>query len=212
MSVALKDGLKNAVSVAKMRESDAYTIKNFIESRKLMFRAALGVYSSVSWNGRRTAVICGGGNNGGDGYALASILADCGHSVEIFRVSPKFSGDGSYYHNLALSKGVPSSMFSSMQDLSGYDIVVDCIFGTGFCGVPNGLAAEAITAINRSGAFVVSVDINSGMNGDSGEGELAVKSDLTVSIGFYKTGMFCGRAGELIGKLVNADIGIVLSE
>ena len=198
-------------------EADRRAVMQGTPARVFMERAGLALADTVeaamnAVEADEALFVCGGGNNGGDGYALASILADCGHSVEIFRVSPKFSGDGSYYHNLALSKGVPSSMFSSMQDLSGYDIVVDCIFGTGFCGVPNGLAAEAITAINRSGAFVVSVDINSGMNGDSGEGELAVKSDLTVSIGFYKTGMFCGRAGELIGKLVNADIGIVLSE
>ena len=53
---------------------------------------------------------------------------------------------------------------------------------------------------------------NNGMNGDTGEAELAVRSDLTVSIGFYKTGMFLGRASELIGELVNVDIGIVLPD
>ena len=54
------------------------------------------------------------------------------------------------------------------------------------------------------------MDINSGMNGDTGEAVLAVKSDLTVSVGFLKTGMFLGRSGELIGRLVNADISIRL--
>lgn len=74
------------------------------------------------------------------------------------------------------------------------------------------MAAAAITAINRSFSFVISVDINSGLNGDSGEAELAVCSDLTVSIGYYKTGLFLGRAPELIGDLVNVDIGIVLKK
>ncbi len=86
---------------------------------------------------------------------------------------------------------------------------MDCILGTGFAGVPRGAAAEAIRAVNASGAWVVSADINSGMNGDTGEAVLAVRSDLTVSIGFYKAGLFLGRAPELIGELVNVEIGIV---
>lgn len=201
---------KSAISVAKMRESDAYTIEHFTPSRELMFRAAQGVYDAVDWSGKRVVIVSGSGNNGGDGYALAAILASHGVAVHICRTSEKFSEDGFYYYQMAQEKGVPSEIFSEAQDFSGYDIVVDCILGTGFRGVPHGLTADAIRAVNRSGAFVVSVDINSGMNGDSGEAELAVKSDRTVSIGFYKTGLFSGRAPSLIGDLVNADIGIVL--
>lgn len=201
---------ENAISVRQMREADAYTIQNFTSGRELMRRAAQGVYDSVKWEGKKVAIVCGSGNNGGDGYALASILAGHGVIPRIFRTSEKFSDDGLYYHTLAVQKGVPSELFCEGQALTGFDIVVDCILGTGFRGVPGGPAAAAITAINASGACVVSVDINSGMNGDTGEAELAVRSDLTVSIGFYKKGMFLGRAPELIGELVNVDIGIVL--
>ena len=62
------------------------------------------------------------------------------------------------------------------------------------------------------GSFVISVDMNSGMNGDTGEAELAVVSDLTVSVGYLKTGFFAGKASELIRSLVNVDIGIELPE
>lgn len=201
---------KNAISVKKMRESDAYTIKNFVSSRELMFRAAYGVYNFVKWEGKKIAIVSGSGNNGGDGYALATILAEHGVIPHIFRTSEKFSDDGLYYYKLALEKAIPSEIFSEDQNFAIYDIVVDCILGTGFNGSPRGLVATAISAINNSSAYVVSVDINSGMNGDSGEAELAVKSDLTVSIGFYKTGLFLGKAPALIGDLVNANIGIVL--
>lgn len=201
---------KNAISVKKMRESDAYTIKNFVSSRELMLRAAYGVYNFVKWEGKKIAIVSGSGNNGGDGYALATILAEHGVIPHIFRTSEKFSDDGLYYYKLALEKAIPSEIFSEDQKFAIYDIVVDCILGTGFNGSPRGLVATAISAINNSSAYVVSVDINSGMNGDSGEAELAVKSDLTVSIGFYKTGLFLGKAPELIGDLVNANIGIVL--
>lgn len=67
-------------------------------------------------------------------------------------------------------------------------------------------------AINRSGAYVVSADISSGLNGDTGQAELAVQADLTVSIGFYKLGMFRGRGPEVSGRLVNVDIGIQLAQ
>ena len=98
-------------------------------------------------------------------------------------------------------------------DFASYDILVDCMLGTGFSGVPREPAAGMIRRVNeakRAGAYVISADINSGMNGDTGEAELAVESDLTVSIGYPTTGLYRGRAGELIGKLVNADIGIEL--
>ena len=87
---------------------------------------------------------------------------------------------------------------------------MDCIFGTGFRGGAEGIFADAINAINASGGYVISVDINSGMNGDNGMGEPCVVSDLTVSIGFYKYGHFLGNAKDVIGGLTNADIGIGL--
>ena len=197
---------KNAISVQRMRESDAYTIANFVPSKKLMFRAAMGIFNSAKWHGK-IAIVCGSGNNAGDGYALAGILKDNGFEPTLVRVSDKFSDDGKYYYDTAISKGVKES---NTLDFSGYDIVVDCLLGTGFCGEPRGAYADAIRAINKSGAYVISADINSGMNGDTGESVLAVKSDLTVSIGYYKTGMFLGNAPTLIGNLVNVDIGIVL--
>ena len=204
---------ESAISVARMRESDAYTIAHFVESKELMRRAAQGVFDAVSWDGKKIAIVAGSGNNGGDGYALAGILADHGIRAQLFRVSEKFSDDGLFYYRRAVEKGVPDKPFLPKCTLSGYEVIVDCILGTGFTGVPRGAAADALRAVNdggQSGAFVVSVDINSGMNGDTGEAELAVRSDLTVSIGFYKKGLFLGRAPELIGELVNADIGITL--
>lgn len=199
-----------AITVQQMRDSDAYTIANLVPSKELMYRAAMGVFNSVDWQGKTPVIICGSGNNGGDGYALAGILADNGISATILRTSEHFSEDGEFYHELAVKKGVLSQLFEGVEQLSKGDFIVDCILGTGFQGTPRGKAAAAIDAINKTQAYVVSVDINSGMNGDTGEGELAVRSDMTVSIGYYKTGHFIGRASELIGELVNIDIGIVL--
>ena len=197
------------VTVSEMREYDRYTIENFCPSKTLMLRAADGIYKSVDWKGKKTAVICGSGNNGGDGYALSVILKEAGESVVIIRASEKFSEDGRYYYDMAMSKGVEDIVFGEDTDLDKYDILVDCLLGTGFSGDVRGNILCAIEKINSSESYVVSADINSGMNGDTGEGSTVVRSDITVSIGFVKVGMITENAKKYIGKLVNTDIGII---
>lgn len=201
------------ISVEMMRKSDAYTIANFIPGRELMLRAANGVYESYKeWSGKRIAIVAGGGNNGGDGYALAGILAKKGISSTVIQTSDKMSEDGKYYCDIAKELSVEMIPFTEETDLKAYDVIVDCILGTGFIGEVRGTARNAIEEINESGAYVISVDINSGMNGDTGEAALAVRSDLTVSIGYLKTGLVSEAAKKFIGRLVNVDIGIVLVE
>ena len=68
----------NVITVKTMRESDAHTIQEYVPSLELMYRAAMGVYKAVDWTGKRVGIVTGSGNNGGDGYALACILADAG--------------------------------------------------------------------------------------------------------------------------------------
>ena len=91
-------------------------------------------------------------------------------------------------------------------------MVVDCLLGTGFQGALRENYRTAIEEINASDAQVISVDINSGMNGDTGEGELIVGSNLTVTIGFVKNGLVTPNAGNYMKRLVCADIGIRLAK
>ena len=203
--------MKDVISVRNMLESDAYTIREFVPSKVLMYRAAMGVYLAAEWKGT-IGILVGAGNNGGDGYALACILADQGIPSVIYRVSEKFSEDGRHYYDMALEKGVEIGMFTEDTDLSGYDILVDCMLGTGFSGEVRGLYRAAIEKMNASKAYTIAVDINSGMNGDTGLGDLVVKADLTVTIGFLKTGFFLGESYRHTDKLVVTDIGIKLLE
>ena len=195
-------------SVENMRCSDAYTIASFVPSLELMRRAAMGVFKAHHWQGR-TAIMVGSGNNGGDGFALAWILKERGCDCTVVTVSQKLSPDSAWYAEKAREVGVPIRPFEK-DCLTGYSTVVDCLLGTGFSGTVRGNYRDAIEAINASGAYVISVDINSGMNGDTGEAELAVRSDLTVTIGFVKTGLVTENAGRYMKRLVCADIGIVL--
>ena len=201
--------LPPVVTVDNMRRSDAETIAKRVSSAELMRRAAQGIFNAVKFTGR-VAIVCGSGNNGGDGYALACILLQNGITPTVFRLSDRFSPDGLYYYRSAKGLGCEEGNINLPSPFEGFDIVVDCILGTGFKGEVKDDIRYAIEAINACSAFVISADINSGINGDTGVAQIAVNSDLTVSTGAYKTGMFLADAPYYIDKLVNTDIGIEL--
>ena len=200
----------DCISVENMRRSDAETIAKFVPSLELMHRAAKGVFRAVDWQGR-IAIVVGSGNNGGDGFALACILNEHKIDCAVFTVSQRLSTDSAHYAAKATELGVTIFPFTR-GCLDGSDMVVDCLLGTGFQGALRENYRTAIEEINASDAQVISVDINSGMNGDTGEGELIVRSDLTVTIGFVKNGLVTPNAGNYMRQLVCADIGIRLAK
>lgn len=193
-----------------MRESDRLTIERYVSGRTLMYRAALGVYRAVSWRGD-IVIAVGGGNNGGDGYALACILTKNHHSCRIVKLSDKLTQDSSFFAEQAYMLGVPVEAYTPGA-FADADMIADCLLGTGFQGSLREPFLGAVNEINESGAQVVSVDINSGLNGDSGEAQIAVKSDVTVTIGYVKRGLVSDHAALYMKKLVVADIGIVLAK
>lgn len=193
------------VSTEVMRASDRWTIENLVPSRVLMERAGRAIFEQVDWKGP-VGIICGKGNNAGDGFVVASLLKDQGIECEIVLLfEDALSEDGRYFYDKCIEKGIPAVPDA---DYGRYRTIVDCIFGTGFKGELKEPAKTAIEKINASGAYVVSADINSGLNGDTGLGDLYVISDLTVSIGTYKYGHFLGYAKEAMKDKVNCDIGI----
>ena len=200
----------DCISVENMRESDRMTIEKVVSGRTLMYRAAMGVYCAVNWHGN-IAIAVGGGNNGGDGYALACILKRNNYDCRIVKLSEKLTDDSGYYAKQAELLGVPCEAYVSGA-FADADIIVDCLLGTGFQGTLREPWLTAVQEINSSKAEVVSVDINSGMNGDTGEAETAVQSDITVTIGYVKRGLVSPNAARYMKKLVVADIGIVLAK
>ena len=200
----------DCISVENMRQSDAYTIANFVPGLELMYRAAYGVFCQVEWHGK-IAILAGSGNNGGDGYALASILKEHGFDCTVYSLGSRLSDDSRHFAQIARGMGEAVLPFER-SCLSGYNFVVDCLLGTGFHGSVRADYRTAIEDINNCGAYVVSVDINSGMNGDTGEAEIAVRSDLTVTIGYVKNGLITANAGTYMKRLVCVDIGIILAE
>ena len=194
-----------AVSTEVMRASDKWTIENLVPSKELMERAGKAIFEQVDWKGP-VGIICGKGNNAGDGFVVASLLKDHGIDCEIVLLfEDAFSEDGRYFYDKCIEKGVRTV---SEGNYGAYSTVLDCIFGTGFKGEVKEPAKSAIEQINASKAYVVSADMNSGLNGDTGLGDLYVISDLTVSIGTFKYGHFLGNANLAMKNKVNCDIGI----
>ena len=200
----------DCISVENMRESDRLTIERYVSGRTLMYRAALGVYKAADWHGD-IAIAVGGGNNGGDGYALACILRRRRYGCRIVKLSDKLTDDSAYYAKEAEDLGVPFETYQPGA-FAKADIIVDCLLGTGFQGSLREPWLNAVNEINASRAEVISIDINSGMNGDTGEAETAVRSDLTVTIGYVKRGLVSENAARYMKKLIVADIGIVLAK
>lgn len=197
--------MKDIISLSAMTLADKKTIESGTPARELMLRAAKAIYGAKEDIGR-AAVVCGKGNNAGDGYALAMLAHADGKDVTLIRLCGDFSEDGRYYYDICRENNVPE--LSADADLSGFDTVYDCIFGTGFSGEPSGIYSDAIRKINASGAFVISADIPSGLNGNTGLASLCVKSDITVAIGYIKTGEILNMAKDHVGALICADIGI----
>ena len=193
------------VSTEVMRASDRWTIENICPSKELMERAGKAIFGQAEWKAP-VGIICGKGNNAGDGFVVASLLKDHGIECEIVLLyEDAFSEDGKYFFDKCVEKGIK---VVTDADYGKYNTILDCIFGTGFKGEVKEPAKTAIEKINSSGAYVVSADINSGLNGDTGLGELYVRSDLTVSIGTFKYGHFIGNADDAMKNKVNCDIGI----
>ena len=222
--------MKRVVSVNNMRISDAATIAGGVPGRELMLRAGQGIYETIyGEKGYRpfkeelkTCILCGTGNNAGDGYVVAQILKSKGGYADLLLAKEKFSVDGGFYYDRCKELLVNSFLWEEVKesfDLSKYDVVIDCLLGTGFKGEPKGEIREIIEAVNKlwennkeDRPLIISVDINSGLNGDNGLSFVAVKSDLTISIGDYMSGLFLNEAKDLIGRLINIDIGINIIE
>ena len=197
--------MATCVSTEVMRNSDRWTIENLVPSKELMERAGKAIFEQAEWK-EPVGIICGKGNNAGDGFVVAGLLKDHGIDCKIVLLyEDSFSEDGRYFYDKCLEKGIPVVKEGHYQD---YNTILDAIFGTGFKGEVREPAKSAIENINSSGAYVVCADINSGLNGDTGLGELYVISDLTVSIGTYKYGHFLGNSDKAMKRKVNCDIGI----
>ncbi len=206
-----------------VREADRIAIEEMgIPSLALMENAARAVVRELvrllpDPLAGRVTVVCGKGNNGGDGMAVARLLRGAGYVPEVLLLADPsaLSGDAKAQYE-RLDGAVPvhllfreSDLDELARNLSEADLVVDCLLGTGLGGPVRGLFARAIAAINASGAFVVAVDIPSGLSGDALlPDDDAVCADLTLTLALAKPILYTPEAASLCGEVRLLDIGI----
>ena len=200
--------MKTALTTKDMAYCDKRTIESGIESAELMLRVANKVFSSRKWQGR-IYIICGKGNNGGDGLALANIMLDNNIKPYVYLIEEPNTDDGRYYLGELKSKGYSNILCIDECDYD-CDVIVDCIFGTGFKGTPKQRYSEVIEKINESKEYKISVDIPSGLDGDNGKYSVCVKADETITVQYAKTGLYLGDGKDMTGKLSIIDVGIGL--
>lgn len=201
-------------TAAAVRELDRRAIEEHqIPGIVLMKRAGAAALADLLERWPLTTnicVLCGGGNNGGDGYIIAALARQRGMTAQVLQLaaSEKLRGDALRAYRFASDAGVQIKPFAGGLD-SDADVIVDALLGTGVAGQVRPAYAEAIRAINRVGKPVLAVDIPSGLCSDTGaaRGEV-VSADLTATFIGMKIGLFTGRGPAFCGEVVFHDLDV----
>ena len=192
--------MKVLLNSSEMKSCDVSTMMLYgIPSAVLMERAALAVRDAAveHFHPENVLVLCGSGNNGGDGFAAARLLMDQGIRADVL-----FLGTHARMtEQCQLEEDLPDD-----ASLSGYDLIIDALFGIGLSREVLGRYADLINAVNRSDTPVLSVDMPSGVSADSGQVlGTAIRADLTVTFQFEKLGQKLFPGAERCGVLNDAE-------
>ncbi|MFA0732732.1 MAG: hypothetical protein LKKZDAJK_001969 [Candidatus Fervidibacter sp.] len=211
------------VTASESRQLDQLAEQAGVPSIVLMENAALRLAEVVQQHfeldpPKRIVVVCGKGNNGGDGLALARHLHNIGFSVQAFLLADpnELKGDAAINFRAATQLGVPVQPLPSPEDLCHLieplrraDLVVDALLGTGIVGEVRGISADAIPLLNEHACRILSVDVPSGINSDTGEVcGVAVRADATVTLGAIKLGLMLFPAADYVGDLFVGSLGV----
>lgn len=201
---------------AQIRALDAYTIAHEpIASIDLMERACRAFCSWFSNHfdeTKRIGVVCGTGNNGGDGLGIARLLHDWGYPVRVWIVRGSVAESADFKINKErLPDDVSVSLILSAPDLNFFDeidVLIDAVFGSGLSRPAEGVYALVIEAINRTDATRVAVDIPSGLFADKPSQGAVVRAHFTVSFQLPKLAFFMPENHPYVGNWTTVDIGL----
>jgi len=211
-AAAMEPWLQPLYDAEGMRATDRWAIEEQgVPSLELMEAAGRALAEAVVGLAPQgpVRVVCGKGNNGGDGFVAARLLRELGFEAEVLLLWPAAEAKGDAAANLARVEAEEVGEAGLRERLRGSGAAVDAIFGTGFSGAPREPAAAAIAAINECGAPVVACDVASGVDASSGEvAGAAVEADLTVSFHAAKVGQLIAPGKWATGELRVAPIGI----
>ncbi|MFQ6017747.1 MAG: NAD(P)H-hydrate dehydratase [Kiloniellaceae bacterium] len=203
-----------ALSVAEMSRADAAAMARGVAGVGLMENAGRAVAEAARahWQPCPVVVLCGPGNNGGDGFVAARHLAAAGWPVRLALLGArdKLAGDAAHHAGLWDGPVEPLDPDLSARLLHGAGLVIDALFGAGLSRPLDGTARAAAEAVNAAGRPVVAVDVPSGLSGDTGEalGGLAIKAARSVTFFRKKPGHLLLPGRMICGAVEVADIGI----
>ncbi|HPR17224.1 MAG TPA: NAD(P)H-hydrate dehydratase [Candidatus Cloacimonadota bacterium] len=200
------------IPAAELMENAGRGCAEFIRNELLPCRnCGCDCGKSHSDSVRKIAVFCGAGNNGGDGFVVARYLKEWDYFPIIFLLGDpeKMSPETLENYQSCRELAIPISLLKRADfDLSGCELIVDAIFGIGLKGTVSGWLAELIEKINQTNKTVVAIDIASGIDADTGQAEVAINADFTLTMAAYKYGHFLGKGREKSGETLVVDIGI----
>ncbi|MDP4118200.1 MAG: NAD(P)H-hydrate dehydratase [Bacillota bacterium] len=192
--------------------SEKYGIPPILLMENAAAQSVKIIDEEISIRGKRILIVCGGGNNGGDGLAMTRHLDNRGYDVTILKLFDENKMTESAATNFNIIKRMKINVVE-YSDFKNYDIIIDCILGIGLKGDVRGDIAEVIEEINLSGKTVVSIDVPSGIDADSRKVcKTAVKADYTITMGYCKTGLCTGEGLVYSGKVIVADISLPRNE
>jgi NAD(P)H-hydrate epimerase len=198
----------------QVRELDRIAIEELgIPGETLMERAGIAAFDELrrTWPAaRRLSIVCGPGNNGGDGFVLARHAAAAGYTVQVALLGDagRLRGAAGTACQRVRDSGLEIQAYTAAS-LDGADAIIDALFGTGLAREVQGAWAACIKDMNRSPAPVLAMDIPSGLNADTGRVlGVCVSAELSVSFIGLKQGMFTGDARNCCGRVVFDDLGV----
>jgi NAD(P)H-hydrate epimerase len=201
-------------STAQVRALDAHAINEVgIPGYELMQRAGAAAlrYLRIRWPmAHELVIVCGGGNNGGDGYVVARLARAAGLNASVLAVVPpeKLRGDAATAYTHFRDSAGPIRRYEPAL-LAGADVIVDALLGTGLAGTVREDMARVIRDINSAARPVLAIDVPSGLDSDSGMplGD-CVRAGCTVSFVGLKTGLFLGEGPQWAGTVSFDDLGV----
>lgn len=201
-------GANAVLSVSQMAEADRLTVAAGTSAATLMQHAGQAVAEAITqrWSPRAVTVLCGPGNNGGDGFVVARVLADAGWPVRVALLGSVTALVGEAAEHAGLWQGPVESL--TLASLDDAHLVVDALFGAGLKRPLEGAAAAVLTAAAERKLPIIAVDVPSGVMGDTGESLGAVAATLTVTFFRKKPAHLLLPGSQLCGEVVVADIGI----
>ncbi|MCP5174769.1 MAG: NAD(P)H-hydrate dehydratase [Moraxellaceae bacterium] len=197
-------------SSQQIKQLEQQVFASGVASQDLMYKAGEAVFSILQQQyplATKIVVLCGAGNNGGDGYVVACLAQQAGYQVQVFYSAEPKTVDAQIMYNKAQALAVNMQVWQGRTIQA--DVIVDALFGIGLNAAIIGISKDMIAAANDNGVPIIAIDVPSGINADTGAVmTIAIQAQVTVCFIAYKLGLLTGAGSQFAGKVIIQTLGI----